>query len=80
MPLSFFEQILRCISSLLTTRICCNYYFILGSSLTLLAVREVSPLNFELFEAELTIYPDRVKQTSPFRVSRKALDLIAINP
>ena len=25
------------------------------------AVREVSPLNFELFEAELTHYPDRVK-------------------
>ena len=25
------------------------------------SVREVSPLNFELFEAELTHYPDRVK-------------------
>ena len=29
-------------------------------TLTLPAVREVSPLNFELFEAELTLYPDRV--------------------
>ena len=27
----------------------------------LLAVREVSPLNFELFEAELTLYPDSAK-------------------
>ena len=35
--------------------------FILGSSLMLPTVREVSPLNFELFEAELTHYPDRVK-------------------
>ena len=34
--------------------------FVLGS-LTLPSVREVSPLNFELFEAELTHYPDRVK-------------------
>ena len=34
--------------------------FILDS-LTLPSVREVSPLNFELFEAELTHYPDRVK-------------------
>ena len=29
--------------------------------MTLPAVREVSPLNFELFEAELTLYPDRAK-------------------
>ena len=29
--------------------------------MTLSAVREVSPLNFELFEAELTHYPDRAK-------------------
>ena len=53
--------------------------FILGSSLTLPVVREVSALNFELFEAELAIYPDGVKQTLSFRVSRKALDLVAIN-
>ena len=53
--------------------------FILGSSLTLPVVREVSALNFELFEAELAIYPDGVKQTLSFRVSRKALYLVAIN-
>ena len=29
--------------------------------MTLPAVRDVSPLNFELFEAELTLYPDRAK-------------------
>ena len=29
--------------------------------MTLPAVREVSPLHFELFEAELTLYPDRAK-------------------
>ena len=50
------------ISSLLTTRICVIVtIFILGSSLTLPAVREVSLLNFELFEAELTLYSDRAK-------------------
>ena len=53
--------------------------FILGSSLTLPVVREVSALNFELFEAELAIYPDGVKQTLSFSVSRKSLDLVAIN-
>lgn len=35
-----------------TTRIVIVTIFILGSSLTL-------PLNFELFEAELTLYPDQ---------------------
>ena len=35
--------------------------FILVSSLTLPSVREVSLLNFDLFEAELTLYPDRAK-------------------
>ena len=29
--------------------------------MTLPAVREVPPLNFELLEAELTLYPDRAK-------------------
>ena len=54
--------------------------FIQGSSLTLPAVREVSPLNFELFEAELTLYLDRVKQTLSFKGFEEALDLVAINP
>ena len=35
--------------------------FIVGASLTLPAVKEVSPLDFELFEAELTLYRDRAK-------------------
>jgi len=39
------------------------------------AVRDVCPLNVELFEAELTLYPDRAKG----RASRKALDLVVIN-
>lgn len=47
-----------------TTRIVIVTIFILGSSLTLPAVRDVSPLNFELFEAELTLYPDRAKVNS----------------
>ena len=58
----FFEQIVCRIFSLLTARICHYYYFfILGSSLTFPAVREVSPLNFELFEAESTLYSNRAK-------------------
>ena len=44
-----------------TARIVSITIFLLGSFLTLPAVREVSPLNFELFEAELTLYPDRAK-------------------
>ena len=35
--------------------------FILGSSVTLSPVRDVSPLHFESFEAELTQYPDRAE-------------------
>ena len=59
-----FEQNLCHISRLLTARIVSITIFILGSFLTLPAVREVSPLNFELFEAELTLYPDRAKVNS----------------
>ena len=43
--------------------------FVLGSSRMLPAVGKVSPLNIELFEAELVA----------IRVSRKALDLVVIN-
>ena len=35
--------------------------FVLGSALIVSAVAEISPLNLELFEAELTHHPDRAK-------------------
>ena len=40
------------------TGIACLFHFL---SHSLLVFPEVSPLNFELFEAELTLYPDRAK-------------------
>ena len=62
-PLSCLNRSLVVFLVYFTTGICYYYYFIfiLGSSLSLPAVNEVSPLNFELFEAELTLCPNRAK-------------------
>ena len=53
---------------------------ILGSSLMLPAVREVSPLNFELFQAELTHYPDRAKANFVLRGIKDGFRLGCDNP